>query len=220
MLELAVLRLRLLGLRVAARSWANVRNADVDAVSRISGDQENTETGATGVRSRPDPQDYVAVVYEAHQREIHAFAVHATRDPDAAADTTHEAFVKLLREVQAGRAPDNVRAWLYRVTSNLIINRARHARIADGVRRAWTGGEEAEVSPEWLALRAERTAELRLALERLPRDTRVGLLLAANGFSGREVAEALGRTELATRSLLCRGRIELRRLLLPSETGG
>lgn len=160
--------------------------------------------------SGASPRDLVAAAYEAHQREIHSFAAHATRDPEVAADVTHECFLKLLREAQAERTPDNVRAWLYRVASNMIINRARHTRFADAVRRTWSGGEEADVSPEWLALRAERTAELRDTLGRLSRDARVGLLLAANGFSGREIAATLGRTELATRTLLCRARSELR----------
>lgn len=200
------LRLRLLGLRLAARSWE--RQGAPGAPARPSG------ANADG-RVAPEPRDLVAAAYEAHQREIHSFAVHATRDPDAAADVTHESFLKLLREAQAGRTPDNVRAWLYRVASNLIINRARHTRVADGVRRFWTGGEEAEASPEWLSLRAERTAELRAALAQLPRDARVGLLLAANGFSGREIATALGRTELAVRTLLCRARGELRQRLAP-----
>lgn len=63
------------------------------------------------------------------------------------------------------------------------------------------------------SLRAERTALVRAALEHLPRDARVGLLLAANGFSGREIADAIGRTELATRTLICRARMELRERL-------
>ena len=38
-------------------------------------------------------------------------------------------------------------------------------------------------------------------------------MLAAHGFSGREIAAALGRSELATRSLICRARIRLRERL-------
>jgi len=208
----AWLRIRVLGLRVAARSWA-APTPPADRTTGTTGDRAATEAG----RPLPDPGDFVAAAYEAHQREIHSFALHSTRDPDVAADVTHEAFLKLLREAQAARIPDNARAWLYRVASNLIINRARHAKVADNVRRAWSGGEDSEASPEWHTLREERVAELRAALARMPRDVRVGLMLAANGFSGREIAAALGRTELATRSLLCRGRLELRRQLGASE---
>lgn len=160
-----------------------------------------------------DPGDLVAAAYDKYQREIHSFAAHSLRDPEAAADVTQEAFVRLLREAQAGRAPDNIRAWLYRVCTNLLINRTRRARVVDAFRRTWSGGEEIEDSPEWLALRAEQAGELRRALSELSRDARVGLLLSANGFSGKEVAEAIGRSELATRTLLCRARIQLRERL-------
>ena len=51
------------------------------------------------------------------------------------------------------------------------------------------------------------------ALAELPVDDRTALMLAAHGFSGREIAAALGRSELATRSLICRARIRLRERL-------
>jgi DNA-directed RNA polymerase specialized sigma24 family protein len=42
---------------------------------------------------------------------------------------------------------------------------------------------------------------------------RTALMLSAEGYSGREVAGLLGKREGATRTLLWRGRLELRRLL-------
>lgn len=208
--RLGMLRLRLAWLRLAARSWSQT---SPDPALPAIGLPVDLAPDELSTQAHPEPRDLVAAAYESFQREIHSFAVHATRDPEVAADVTHEAFLKLLLEAQADRTPDNIRAWLYRVASNLILNRARHAHVADRVRRAWSGGEDAEASPEWLALRSERVAELRLALARLPRDARIALLLAANGFSGREVAAAIGRSDLATRTLLSRARGQLREQL-------
>ena len=42
------------------------------------------------------------------------------------------------------------------------------------------------------------------------------MVLAANGYRGREIAADLGRTELATRALLCRARSRLRARLDPT----
>jgi len=165
-----------------------------------------------------DPQAVTAAAYERHQREIHSFALHATRDPEVAADVTQDSFLRLLAEIRAGRQPDNIRAWLYRVASNLIINRARHARVADSIRRLWAGETSTDVSPESQYVQAEAASELRQALDGLSRDARVGLLLAASGFSGRETAEAIGRSELATRTLLSRARSQLREALAGSES--
>jgi RNA polymerase sigma-70 factor (ECF subfamily) len=161
----------------------------------------------------------VTHAYEAFQRDIHSFAFNATRDAETAADITQDAYLRLYREVAGGRAPDNVRAWLYRVAANLIINRARHMLVVDRLRQAWSGPEELAESPEQQVLQAERSNRLRAELERLPREARVGLLLAANGFKGREVANAIGRSELATRSLLCRARLQLRERLAGEEGG-
>ena len=161
---------------------------------------------------RLDPGDLVAAAYEAHQREIHSFVLHATRDPDTAADVTQEAFLRLLREVSERTPPDNVRAWLYRVASNLVVTGARRTSVVDRWRRRLGVADVAPDSPEGAVLATERDERVRSALARLPNDTRVALLLAANGFSGREVAAAIGRSELATRSLLCRARTQLRQV--------
>jgi len=51
----------------------------------------------------------------------------------------------------------------------------------------------------------------------VPKDARTCLLMAANGFSGREIADAIGRSELATRALICRARIRLRESLTEAD---
>ena len=47
-------------------------------------------------------------------------------------------------------------------------------------------------------------------LAHLPGDVRAALLLSALGYSGAEIARHIGRSELATRSLICRHRSRLR----------
>ncbi len=41
--------------------------------------------------------------------------------------------------------------------------------------------------------------------------------MAAQGFDGAEIAAAIGRTPLATRSLMCRARLQLRQRLAAME---
>ena len=53
--------------------------------------------------------------YREHAARLKGFAMTLTRDPDAADDLVQEAFIRLVREMQAGRPPDNVGAWLHRV---------------------------------------------------------------------------------------------------------
>ncbi|HYM84555.1 MAG TPA: sigma-70 family RNA polymerase sigma factor [Candidatus Dormibacteraeota bacterium] len=169
--------------------------------------------GAVLVRPRFDVDAIVADAYTSHQHELQAFVARSTHDTGAAEDITQESFLRLCRELRGGRAPDNVRAWLYRVASNLALSRGRRATVA----RRWldrTGHDEDTFeAPERTALRLERHERLRIALGSLSRDQRLGLMMAAHGFSGREIALALGRTDVATRTMLCRARFRLRSLV-------
>lgn len=159
--------------------------------------------------------DAVAAVYDAHHAELYGYAASLVRDPAAAEDVMHEAFAKLVRESARGRWPDEPRAWLYRVCTNLAINRSRRRAAAERwhhlVGRAGPtdddgGGEAAEET----VIRRERHVELEQALRTLPADHRAALLLAAEGFTGREIAAILGRSEGATRNLLWRARLALK----------
>ena len=73
--------------------------------------------------------------------------------------------------------------------------------------------EETEVAAEVETLRHETSDALVAALAILPDDARTAIVMAAQGFSGREIAEALGRTETSTRTMMFRARERLRTFL-------
>ena len=75
---------------------------------------------------------FVAATWTALNHELFGFLVRSTRDEVAAEDLVQETFLRLTAEVRQGRVPDNVRAWLYRVASNLAISRGR--RVATALR--------------------------------------------------------------------------------------
>jgi RNA polymerase sigma factor (sigma-70 family) len=165
------------------------------------------------VRSRAKTGELVVASYDAHQRELYSFALHATRDPEIAADLVQEAFARLIVEVDAGRPPDNVRAWLYRVIANLVVSRGRRAAVARGKlgSLAEPGVDE---GPEPAYLEHERRSELEAVLAELDEDARTALVMAASGFKGMEIADAIGRSGNATRTMMCRSRLQLRRRLV------
>lgn len=157
--------------------------------------------------------DDVMAAYDANQRKLTSFAYALTRDADAADDLVQETFLRLVKEHAAGRKPDNVTAWLYRVCANLVTSRGRRGVVA---RRFLEGrpAEETEVAAEVETLRHETSEALAAALAILPDDARTAIVMAAQGFSGREIAEALGRTETSTRTLMFRSRERLRTFLV------
>jgi RNA polymerase sigma-70 factor (ECF subfamily) len=155
-------------------------------------------------------------LYEAHRGEVFAFLIRMCRDRETAEDLLQETFIRLIREARAGRMPDEVRPWLYRVAANAAISRGRRGAV-------WTRLAPRLVerrvpdAPETEFLRTERDTELQAALARLKPDARAALLLAAQGFEGHEIAASIGRTEGATRTLLCRSRAQLRVILEAGE---
>jgi RNA polymerase sigma factor (sigma-70 family) len=158
----------------------------------------------------------LAAIYEARRGELLAFLVGMTHDLDEAEDLLQETFVTLVREARAGRLPEDVRPWLYRVAANATISRRR--RFATWTRllpRLLDRGQPER--PEGAALRSERDTELRAALARLRPDGRAALLLAARGFTGHEIAASIGLSEGATRTLMCRARLQLRGILETAE---
>jgi RNA polymerase sigma-70 factor (ECF subfamily) len=150
--------------------------------------------------------------YERHATEIHGFLVRTVRDGDVAADLLADAFTKLLVEERAGRWPDQPRAWLYRVASNLAMSRGRRLQVGARVDRVLQARfrDRLSDSPDIEVLKRERQGDLDRALALLGSDARVALLLAAHGFDGATIAVTIGRTEAATRTLMCRARLRMR----------
>jgi RNA polymerase sigma factor (sigma-70 family) len=157
--------------------------------------------------------------YEGLASEIYGFLVRTVRDPDAAADLLADVFTRLLVEERAGRWPDQARPWLYRVATNMAMSRGRHLQVVARVDRVLQRRyrEPQDTSPDVEVLRRERRGDLDRALDQLTTDARMALLLAANGFDGRTISETIGRSEGATRTLLCRSRLRVRELLAEVE---
>jgi len=159
-----------------------------------------------------DADDFVVAAFEAHRDELFSFLARTTRDDGEAEDLVQESFLRLSREARAGRYPEQVRAWLYRVASNLAMSRFRRRSVVNRFLGRFGASEVfGEVgSPEAAAIHRERQVSMERALAALPSEARLALILAGEGFSGREIAKAIGRSEAATRTLVCRARIRLR----------
>jgi RNA polymerase sigma factor (sigma-70 family) len=170
-----------------------------------------------GTRDRTDEvRRTILELYDAHHRELATFVRAIERDADTAQDIVADAFVRLIDELDRGRTPDQPRAWLHRVAANLVIDSGRRRSVATRFLGRLVD-RRTEPSADETVLRSETRREVREALLDIPVADRTALMLAAHGFSGREIAATIGRSELATRTLLCRARIRLRQRLESSE---
>lgn len=154
----------------------------------------------------------LATSYTEHGAALRAFLAGSTRDAAAAEDLLHETYLRLLIEIAAGRVPRYPRAWLFRVAANLATSRARRQGVASRHAGELVRTEHAP-SPEQQLLEREAASDVSEHLRGMPEHARHAFLLTAAGFSGAEVARHIGRSELATRSLLCRYRSRLRATL-------
>lgn len=138
------------------------------------------------------------------------------RDPDEAADIVQEVCLRLLVTSRAQGLPATPGAWMNRVAHNVVVSSARRRQTAGRYAHALV---DRDVSPavDDAALDRERSRELAAALAATRAPDRDALVLAATGHPTRDIAARLGRTELATRTLLCRARSRMRSRLLAAD---
>jgi RNA polymerase sigma-70 factor (ECF subfamily) len=153
-----------------------------------------------------------------HAPQLLALATRMLGDASEAEDVTQETMLRLWRI-----APDwqplgaAVGTWLYRVASNLCIDRLRRRR---------EGGPDAlpeladsrPAAPQELQA-ADRAAALHTALATLPDRQRLAVVLRHfEERSNPEIAEILDTSVEAVESLLARARRSLATLLAPRQT--
>ena len=161
--------------------------------------------------------DRTAQAYNLHAAELRRFATARLRSDVAAEDTVQEAFLRLAIEDRAGRYPSQPRAWLYRVALNVIISGARRSRRVSSESLDEQPEPADHETPETRFLELERQRGLNVIMAAVGSSGRTGLVLAAHGYSGLEIAGIVGRSEGATRALLCRTRASLRQTLSLAE---
>jgi RNA polymerase sigma-70 factor, ECF subfamily len=169
--------------------------------------------GSAATRSAdPLARDIARSMFERHHDELLRVALRACRDPETAEDLVQEALLRLMIEVDTKGSPENVRAWLFRVITNLALSLGRRATVSRRYAGALVHRDE-PATPEAIVLELEARSALAAALGTLPQATRTALVLAASGYPGAEIAAAIGRSDTATRTLMSRARLKLRESL-------
>jgi RNA polymerase sigma-70 factor, ECF subfamily len=143
--------------------------------------------------------------YEPLRPDLYRYCRHLTRSPWDAEDLAQEAMARAF--VTLGimtEPPHNPRAWLFRVASNLLVNRTRQTRELP----AAFGAEVPEPSKS-AEPRATREAAGTLIAQLSPQERVAVVLKDAFGLSLDEIAEALSTTTGAVKAALHRGRSKL-----------
>ena len=151
-------------------------------------------------------------------------ALRLTRDERDAEDLVQDAMVRALRFWHRFESGTNARAWLFTIVANTFYNSYRKARnqrrletrvVDEGRQESFLSAASTEAAAgEARALDMVSTEEIRQAIDALPEDFRLAVLLCdVQGLSYREIAEAMACPVGTVMSRLHRARRLLKRTL-------
>ncbi len=153
-----------------------------------------------------------------HLPSLLAVATRMTRNGAEAEDLVQDTLVKAMRARSQFESGTNMRAWLLRILTNTFINRYRRGGLeksvldgpdADPLADGWISASTMASmrDPESLALRPILEAEIKQALDELPEEFRLAVVLAdVEELSYREIADIMGCPIGTVMSRLHRGR--------------
>jgi RNA polymerase sigma-70 factor (ECF subfamily) len=160
-----------------------------------------------------------------HMDALYRTALRMTKNANDAEDLVQETFVKAYRFWDRFEPGSNCRAWLFKIMTNIFINDYRSKSrtptpvnvddIDDSYLYNHLAGTQSESNPEQQFLSKVFDDDVRRAIEELPDDFRVVVILSfLEGFSYQEIAEIVGLQLGTVKSRLHRGRKLLQKQLL------
>jgi len=167
------------------------------------------------VKADVSPQDVFRHLYKAVFPILFRVACRITVNEEAAEDMCQEAFFRYHEKGMVFSNPDEAKYWLIRVVKNSALNYAkRKERERRAYQRAFREDYRNEENGEEDLLRKETRQEVTEALEQLPENLRVVLVLKEYGeLNYKEIARVLGISEGNVKVRVFRARERLSALL-------
>jgi RNA polymerase sigma-70 factor (ECF subfamily) len=172
---------------------ANVPSADADGV----GD------------GTPFAVESFAALYRRHFDGVYRYCYRHLRNEQRAQDAAQQVFTNALEAFGRYHEDGRLQHWLSRIARNVVLNDRGRDRPTDPIDLADELPDRG-ATPEEQALAAAGRRELLDAIARLPEDQRRAIELRIRGMSGKEIADAMGRSHEAARMLLFRATERLR----------
>jgi RNA polymerase sigma-70 factor (ECF subfamily) len=176
--------------------------------------------------SKDGDADALEELARRHQGRIYAFAMRMCRNVEDAKDILQETFLGMIRSIQDFREESKFTTWLYRIASNACLKKRRRGVFApepaqelsldELMPRQGGDGRKFEIADwsedaEQALLRGELSERMEAAIDRLPREYKIALVLRdVEGFSAQETAEMLNLSVPAVKSRLHRARVFVR----------
>src|ERR1039457_4843963 len=160
------------------------------------------------------------------QNTVFSFSMRVCGHREDAEDTMQEVLVKSVPYLPKSESPKALVVWLYKVAKNRCLMSCRRSKFAPkqemSLEELMPDRKELErlsangsVNPEMFSIRSEEAARLREAIQRLPAQYRIVLVLRdMEGLTDEEVAEITGLRSGTGRVRLHRARFFVRKELM------
>ena len=155
------------------------------------------------------------ILYRAYGSPVYSICLRFTRVPAHAEDLTQETFVEVIRSISGFRGDAPVGAWIRRIAVSkalMFLRSAWHSR-GQSLDDDWedsTEGRNSTMQSEY----PEQAIDLDAALGALPAVSRTVIWLHdVEGFTHREIADLMSKTESFSKSQLSRAYQRLRPML-------
>jgi RNA polymerase sigma-70 factor (ECF subfamily) len=161
----------------------------------------------------------------AHMDAMYGVACRLTRNPTEAEDLVQDALVKAMRARDQFHTGTNLKAWMFRILTNTFINKYRRGGLeksvlegpdADPLADGWVSASTMRQlrDPEQIALRPIIEGEVKKALDALPAEFKLAVVLCdVEEFSYEEIADIMQCPIGTVMSRLHRGRKLLQKSL-------
>ena len=163
------------------------------------------------MRKAPENKEFLEA-YDAYSDAIFRYCMIKTRDRELALDITQDAFMKTWEYMGDGKIIDNIRAFLYRVARNLIIDHSRKKKSMslDALMEEGIDFEGKELHNAEHAFDAEQAIKKIETLDEKYRDPL--LLRYVEGLSVKEIAGTLNEKENTVSVRIHRGLDQVNKL--------
>jgi RNA polymerase sigma-70 factor, ECF subfamily len=183
-----------------------------------AGEAKAALPASAGADVMEDPEAVFARLFAQYEQPIYQYVYRLLGDAEDARDFTQDAFVKAYRKLPETLAKGEFQpqAWLYRIATNVCLDELRHRKLVKW--QPWESfvslfhpSQVARDNPERDALQDETRHEVEAVLDRLSPRYRAALILREyHGLGYEEIAQVLGTTRTAVKTLLLRARESFR----------
>ncbi len=160
------------------------------------------------------------IIYRAFAAPVYSICLRFTRAPANAEDLVQETFIEIMRSIGQFRGEAKLGSWIRRiaVTKSLMFLRSAWTKRGQSLGDDWEDMTAGDPVCHGVSNRPDDAMDLDAALANLPDVSRAVVWLHdVEGFTHKEIAGLMGKTESFSKSQLSRAYMKLRPMLNADE---